>query len=342
MSNVSVRPSDAIQGRVKEFSGIEKVGRFILNNGLLFALIAEIIFFSFALPKGQFFTVSNFMNTLQIIGGGGIAAICFTVALIGGVIDFSIGNVCVMSGLLFAYLYAVVGLPMGVAGLISLAVVLIFEWVNCFLMIKLRIFPLVATLAVGFVALGVATALMAAAPEPGFMRLHDKTLWTLANSKLGGPAGFPVITIVALVVFAILYVIMTQTKLGAHIYAMGGNRYIARLYGIQVDRITVGLMTMVGVASFVVAVYMTGRAFYASTANIIRPDPFLAALFAGVGLYGGAGKLERTLLALLFLGFMVTGMALKNYDPTTREIVNGMSFIAAILLESIRQHFENR
>ncbi len=339
MDIVSIRPEDAFQSRMRKMGKGELVIRFILNNGLLVALVAEIILFGLIIPKGRFLTISNLVNTLQIAGGGGIAAVCFTVALISGVIDFSIINISIMGGMIFAWLYGLVGLPIGVAILAGLAAVLVCELINCFLILRVKIYPLIATMAVGLVAMGLSMAIQASSPEPGYVKLHDKTMYTLANAKI---AGIPMMMITTLVVFAVLYVVMNHTKLGAHIYAMGGNSYAAHLFGIKSRQITIGIMAMVGVAAYIVALYIVGRTFYGSMANTIKPDPFIAALFAGVGLYGGTGKIERTLLAILFLAFMVTGMAILNVHPVTRSVVDGLAFVAAILLETIRQYVENR
>ena len=339
MDVVSIRPEDAVQSLMRKMGKGELIARFILNNGLLIALVVEIILFSLLAPKDRFFTISNLINTLQIAGGGGIAAICFTVALISGVIDFSIGNISIMGGMIFAWLYAMVGLPIGVAALVGLAAVLTVEMINCFLIIRVKIYPLIATMAVGLVAMGLSMAIQASSPEPGYVKLHDKTMYTLANAKI---AGIPMMIVATLIVFVILYIVLNHTKLGAHMYAMGGNAYAAHLYGIKSKMITIGIMSMVGVAAYIVGLYIVGRTFYGSMSNTIKPDPFIAALFAGVGLYGGTGKLERTLLAILFLAFMVTGMAILNVHPITRSIVDGMAFVAAILLETLRQYVENR
>ena len=70
--------------------------------------------------------------------------------------------------------------------------------------------------------------------------------------------------------------------------------------------------------------------------------PLVAAVIAGIGLSGGTGRIERTLLGVLFFSVLTLGMGILTLAPQLRVIIEGAAIVLAIVLDSARQHWESR
>lgn len=341
------------QAALFRMSRAEKVGRFVLNNGLLIALIAEIAIFALLIPSDIFFSQLNVVNILRMSAGVGILGIFYAVAVIAGVIDLGYLGAMSLAALVLGALFQVAKWPLSLACLAALAVMILVEGVNILLITWARVTSIIATIATSILAVGLSYLILFQATKEGYLRILKPELQDLADFNI---LGVPAIIPLAGIIFIIVYIVLNETKLGAHLYAVGGNAQAAQLNGISRSRLTALVLMGIAVGGWITTIYVLSRTLYAQVfmgsfgastgaaqgTAFVRPDPLLASLFAGIALFGGVGRLERLLLAILFLAVMVSGMGILNVSAALRVTVDGLAFVFAVLLESVRQYFESR
>src|SRR5262249_52456655 len=141
---------------------------------------------------------------------------------------------------------------------------------------------------------------------------------------LGTGVAMPVYLMLAL--YLAYYILLNHTRLGAHMYAVGGNPRAAYLAGIRVLPITAFCLIGVAVSTVVASIFLgvrllttgaatTFSAAAASTGSSAIPVPLVAAVIAGIGLTGGTGRIERSLFGVLFFSVLTLGMGILSLAP---------------------------
>jgi len=198
---------------------------FRISNGLSLLIIYLIVCVAFTILSPYFLTVDNFVNIGRTLPVVGIIAIGETLVLIAGGVDLSVGSVAALSGVVTGLLWEVAGLPIGLAALAGLFTGAFIGLINGVLVTRLRINPLISTLATFSIVRGLAFVLtnaqMNQLTHPAFLYLGR-----------GSIAGIPVPFILMLVLFGIFIFVLRQTPFGRDLYAIGGNPMAARLAGI--------------------------------------------------------------------------------------------------------------
>jgi ribose transport system permease protein len=336
--------SDVLRGSQRTFSRREAVIRSLLDHGLLVALIIEIGIFSLAAPT-IFFSRENFFTILRLSAATGITVAFYSMALIAGQIDLSTAQVGGLSAVVFAWMFGIAQWPLEIAVILA---VLFSVWVglaNSWLVTRVGLPSLIATLAMGTLCFGVTIAIVQANTTTGLIRLTRPPLRSVVSAEV---FGIPVVVILMFIVYFAVYILLNHTRLGAHLYALGGNPQAARLNGIQSTRLIRLVLVGTAISASVAAIITAGRNLSAGsvtqvgTAGTLLGGPLIAAVFGGVGLAGGAGKVERTLIGVLFLSVLSVGMSILNATPFIRIMIEGVAFVLAIVLDSIRQQIENR
>ena len=203
-----------------------------------------------SLSSPNFLTERNVFNVLRTAAFIGTVAIGETFVIISGGIDLSIGSVIKLSELMSAILMD--GKPgnIGVAVVATLAMGAVVGLVNALLITKVRIAPFIVTLGAYSILRGVAytvTTRPVGKAAPGFLRLYDLKV---------GPAPLLVIFLALLLLAGIF--VLRRTVFGRYIYAVGGNEQVARLSGIRVDRVKIGVYSLCGgLAALTGLLYLT-------------------------------------------------------------------------------------
>ena len=326
---------------------------FLLNNSLLVVLLLELAAFSIVL-KDRFLSQDVLVLVVQNSAVVGVILPFYVACLIAGQIDLSVISIGNLGALVFAMLLLpAFGLPVAAALFVALVFALLVGLVNTGLILRVGVPSLVATLAVGTAGAGLAylitdnfgsTFSQIKIVAPAFRRL-------IINGFLGTGLSLPVYIMIAL--YLVYYVLLNHTRLGAHMSAVGGNRQAAYLAGIQVLPITTFCLTGVAVGTTLASIFVGVRllatgaatsfsAAAASTGSSEIPVPLVAAVIAGIGLSGGTGRIERTLLGVLFFSVLTLGMGILNLAPQLRVIIEGAAIVLAIVLDSARKHWESR
>lgn len=198
---------------------------------LLVALVLVVTIFS--ILNSNYFTYGNLINVLVSSTLIGLTSIGMTFLIMTGGSDLSAGSVAAFAGVFISWGLKNTGLHWVVLVLIALLVAAISGIVNGLMVTKLNIVPFIATLVSQSLWRGFAFLMCDGRP----IAISDAGLRSFGNGTVFGSVPFPVIlTIVFFIIFAY---ILSSTKFGRSIFAIGGNAEAARLAGINSNLIKI-------------------------------------------------------------------------------------------------------
>ncbi|TRZ44720.1 sugar ABC transporter permease [bacterium] len=152
---------------------------------------------------------------------------------------------------------------------------------------------------------------------------------------LAGYQGLSWATVVLLIVVSIYYFMTSETVLGRHIYAVGGNPEAAELSGISVKRITYAVFGSMGLLCAVSGILYASWLRSASTTagTLFELDAIAAAFVGGASAAGGVGKVVGALIGALVMASLTNGMNLMGVDISYQYIVRAGVLVAAVIFD---------
>lgn len=152
---------------------------------------------------------------------------------------------------------------------------------------------------------------------------------------LAGYNGLSWTVVVVLIVVGVYHFITSQTVLGRHIYAIGGNPEAAELSGISVKRLTYVVFGSMGLLSALCGILFTSRLQSATTTagQLFELDAIAAAYVGGVSAAGGVGKVMGSIIGALVMTSLTSGMNLMSTDISWQYIVRGAVLAAAVIFD---------
>jgi ribose transport system permease protein len=326
----SATAADLANGR--QANVVQSLRTFVTSpEGLLLAALLVVgAFFTFA--TDAFFSTRNLVNLATQVSMLGITAVGMTLLLTTGEVDLSVGSQQALIGVLaMQTLNSTESLLIGV--LAALAVGALIGLVNGLLTITLGISSLIVTLAMFSIVRGGAYMSTTAAVQ----NHHNLPEFAFIGKGIVGGLPFPLI--IAIVVFIAAGIFVTKTTLGRYLAVVGGNRDAARLVGIPVASVKVGMFVLVGILSATSAFILISRlnsgqnnAGFGFELIVIA-----AVLLGGTSLFGGRGSLLGTLFAVLLLGTLANGTVLMGIRSTWHLAINGGVILIALFLDSRRR-----
>jgi len=304
------------------------------DMGVFLALLFFVAVFAILSPR--FLTFDNFINVSRQISANVIIGCGLTFVIITAGIDLSVGSLVAVAGVLLAGLMWNYYLPWPIAILITLVVLAGFGLLNGLAVAKQGLNPLIVTLAMMTAARGV--ALSYSGGEPIF--IEDPVILALGNGYVGP---IPVPVIIAIVVMIIAHIVLTRTKLGRYVYAVGGNEEAARISGIGVDRIKMFVYILSAVCSAIAGIIVAGRLYSGNptAGQGTELDVIAAVVIGGTSLFGGVGSIGGTLLGAFIVGIISNGLTILNVPFYYQLMAKGLVIYVAILIDkytrSIRQ-----
>jgi putative multiple sugar transport system permease protein len=152
---------------------------------------------------------------------------------------------------------------------------------------------------------------------------------------LAGYNGLSWTVVIVLLVVGVYHFVTTQTVLGRHIYAMGGNPEAAQLSGINIKRIIYVVFGSMGMLSALSGVLFASRLQSATTTagTLFELDAIAAAYVGGVSAAGGVGRVSGSLVGALVMLSLTSGMNLMSIDISLQYIVRGAVLVAAVIFD---------
>jgi inositol transport system permease protein len=147
--------------------------------------------------------------------------------------------------------------------------------------------------------------------------------------------GIPIPILILLAVAIAAHIMLNNTRFGRHIYAIGGNEQAARISGLNVGRIKIGVYTIAGLLAGLSGLVLTSRigSGQAGLGVGYELDAIAAAVIGGVSLSGGIGTIWGTMVGALIIGVLNNGLDLLNVSAYWQTIVKGSIIVAAVIID---------
>jgi ribose transport system permease protein len=294
-------------------------------------IIFVLVFAFMSLSAPKFFNVFNFTTILNAVAMNATVAIGFTVVMICGQLDLSIGTVITFAGVL------TMGLEpfLGFAGAVAAAVVggALIGLFNGLLVTKAKINSFIVTL-------GTMTILQGSIYQfSGGNSISVSTDEAFAISDFLGKNLLPLVTpriLVTLVLVVVVELILRRTRAGRNYYIVGGNRTVAWLAGIATDRYTISAFVLSGVTAAiggVVSVLVSTAATLKLGENSLM-YVISATIIGGTAMSGGKGGVLRSVVAILSLEMLYTGIILFGLGNEVKIFLAGLILAYVVLYEA--------
>lgn len=279
-----------------------------------------------SLLSDRFLTLSNGINLLRQSTINGIIAVGMTFVILTAGIDLSVGAILALSTVVTADLLQMgVNVPLAVLAGLSLGTGL--GLVNGAIITKARVPPFVATLGMMTVARGLALTYTQGRPITG---LPDAFRFVGTGSL--GPIPMPIV--IAGLAFLASYVLLTRTRVGEYVFALGNNPVAARYAGIATDRYISFVYATSGLLAALAGMILVARLNSAQPTAAVgyEFDAIAAVVVGGTSFAGGEGGLGGTLLGVLVIAVLNNGLNLLNVSSFYQPVVTGVVIALALLL----------
>jgi simple sugar transport system permease protein len=290
------------------------------------------------LRPDNFLRSANIDSMLFQLAEPGLFAMCIAIAYLSRGIDLSIVSIAnlvgIVNGIILRNMVNEGGsneLPVLLfCVLVALIIGVMCGLLNGFLIAKVGIFPILATLGTQNVYMGIAMALTQGRAEGNFPQI----LLDFGNAHF---IGVPVITWIFLMLFGVICVIVHKTPYGRKLQWMGSNIKTAWYTGIDNEKVTFITYTISGLLASIAGLIIMSRT------NSAKADygltyvfqALLTCVLAGVSPLGGRGKVYNVLLSLIALQILSTGFNMLRISPLIRDSIFGFLLVISILLDYI-------
>lgn len=294
----------------------------------LLALLTLCILLGLLSP--QFFTVRNFIGIANEAAPILAIALGTTFVIILGSIDLSVEGIVAVAGVVVVLLARNDFNTNDYGWLSVLAALLLASgmgFLNGLVHTRLRIPSFMATLAMQYVGLGLATLLLAG----NFAQMRDPQIRGLVLNKF---LGLPLATWLAILTLVLAYVIQRYTRIGRYMYAVGGGEDLAALSGVRINRYKLIIFTLAGFFAGV------GSVVRAAQVGLAQPAIGAGMLFTaitgvvvgGTALSGGEGGVLNTLVGVLIVTVLHNGMILLGVNPYIQQAIQGFIIVISVAL----------
>lgn len=315
------------------------VRRVFVRVGVLpfFLGVALIVF---TILSEKFLTVQNLVN----VGRQSVYLILVSLGqmlvLISGGFDLSVGTVIALSSVVSAsVMVAMVGvfpdavwIAIAIGALAGFGAALVVGGINGVGVAVFDVSPFIMTLGVSSVGTGLALFLTGGVPVSGLPYAFGNVF------GFGRLWGVPVPVIVAVLCIVAMWLFMARTRLGAQVYAVGGNIKAAHLSAINTRRTLLMTYIICALMAALTGLLLTARVETgeANLGGTIALESIAACVIAGVSLRGGLGRVENVVLGAFFIILVQNGMNLAQVSSYMQMVLLGVLLILAVIFDQLR------
>jgi ribose transport system permease protein len=287
-----------------------------------------------ALATGQhaYLTGEGFVGLTQRMVALGIVALGQTLAILVGSIDLSVANLISVSAVLASFIMKGEPAMIAPAVLAVLALSAAVGLVNGLIIARLDVNPLIATLGVGLILQGLLSASFS-----NFAGSVPAAFQAFAYGRIG-PLPWSVLLLFVLA-FAI-WLLLTRTRFGAHLYATGGNRDGARLAGIRTERVMIGAHVLCSLMAGLTGLYLASRlragAPWVGRDGVYDLESIAVVVIGGTLLAGGRGGVWGTLAGVFLFATLDAVFNMTGIDAFPKQVLRGAIVILAVAVYAVR------
>ncbi len=347
---MAVMTQTASPDPVQPASGGDRIARFFREYYIYFVLVAVVVLLSVAnldkfdlFERGNFLNQNNIINILRVSAPLLTLAGAFTLLMVSGYIDLSVGSAMSLSAVIYALL-AINGVPFLPAFALTVVAGAGLGAINGFLVVRLRITPVIATLITLSLYKGLALLLVqdgvSAIKSGGGLKMPS---WFNTYGRVGTFLELPAAFWVAVIVTVILIVAQNRTLLGKYAAATGGNPTAAKLSGINTGAIVFLLYVIVGMTAALAGI---ARSSFMSLGDPLSGDgmeltAILVVLLGGTAFSGGEGRVIKSFIGALIIMALTVGM-LTLVPAYFQTLVLGAALLAAAASNHLVSRKESR
>jgi len=279
----------------------------------------------------NFLTINNIQNIITQSSVIAVISIGASIVILTGGIDLSAGSIVGFVGI-FAGLLIKSGWPVGIACILAVIVGGVFGLINGVLISYGKVPAFITTLGAMQAARGLALLINQGKPISSFPNALSKIIYT----KI---LGIPISIFYVFILYALFIVIMSYTRFGRHIYALGGNPNAAKLSGVNIKKIEIAAYVLCGIFSAIGGVLLLSRLSYAdpNAGAGYEMNAIASTVIGGISLSGGRGKIGNTLVGALILGSLTCGLQILNVPTYYQTIITGVVIVAAVFADKAKE-----
>ncbi|MCS5713180.1 ABC transporter permease [Herbiconiux sp. CPCC 205716] len=308
--------------------GFAKVRQRLASLAILAIFVLLVIVLLATTPAfGNWGNIANVLQQNSIIG---IVACGMLLMIIVGGFDLSVGAVGAMSSVVAAVLIVNTNPALGI--LVALAVGAVVGLLNGFCIAVIGMNPFVVTLGTQVLVTGLLFVATEAQPVYGVPE-------SFTQIGLGRIGPLPIATAIFIVVALLVFALLTFTKFGQYIYAVGGNKDAARLAGVNVTLVIIVTYVIGAVLAAVAGIVLLGQTGIGqpNSATGWPLSSIAAVVVGGVPLAGGVGKVSSAVLGTLLLGVVANALNLNGVSPYWQPAVTGIVILLAVGVDSYQR-----
>ena len=315
---------------MKKFGSLVK--RIISHRefNILALVVLVVVVLSIASPN--FFTARNFTTVGINLSVDSILVIGMTMVLATGGVDLSVGAILGLSCMVTGIFHINMGLDIWLSGLLAIILAGILGAINGFMVGKVKITPLIVTLAM----MGMARGMTYVITEGASVAIPEAPEAFLALGK-GNIIGIPIIIIIAVALIIVFDILLRKMMVFRKMYYVGSNEKATRLSGISVIKskmftyilaaVLYGVAGVLTLSRFTVA---TPKAGLGAEMRIIS-----ACVIGGASLSGGVGTVLGSLAGLILLSVVNNGLILLDVSIYWQDFISGAILLLAVTLDQL-------
>jgi ribose/xylose/arabinose/galactoside ABC-type transport system permease subunit len=300
--------------------------------GTIAIALAVVILVGAVWVGGTFFSNSNIALIGSFVAIPIVVGTCSAFALLGGVVDLSIGSMVGFSATMFALLSSHHWNPL-LAAVVCVVLGAICGAINAVAIVTFGADPIAATLGMLTVLRGLCTVING---NTGAITYLNAGFYAFTQRKIGP---FPILFVIAVVLVVLATVVVAKTRLGRHVRAVGGDERAARRAGISVTRVRYGALIVSAVGASIGGVLYMGQ--LGGSSNLLGTglefQVYAALMIGGYSiLRGGVGNPAGGVMGLLVVAGVSNLLDVKAINPYYTNLIVGVLLLTAVLLDRLR------
>jgi rhamnose transport system permease protein len=307
-----------------------KAPAFLRSQEGLLLVILLLIMFVLSRMSEQFLTTDNLLALTRLFVEVGLMTLPMTMIIITGGTDLSVGSMFGFTSVMLGVAWQYWGLPLPLAILVALGFGIVCGTFNGLLITRLRLPPLIVTLATLAIYRGLAFGISQARSVRGWPESFQ--FW---GQGYIGP--FPVQFLIWVVAAIAVALFLGRTAYGRYVYAIGNNETSARFSGIPVARLKLALYAFSGFMASLAGIIFVSRVTTtrADAATGLELDVIAAVVLGGTSIAGGSGSILGTILGLLIISLMRNGLTLAGIKGDATVMIIGVVLVLAVWINRL-------
>jgi len=306
--------------------------RWLARHETLLAAMLVVALAILGLFNERFLTIDNLLNQGRLMTEVGLIALPMTFIIITGGIDLSVGSTVGLCAIMLGYSWKNFGFPLPLAIVFALGVGAAAGFVNGLIITRVRVPPLIMTIA----TLALYRGLAEGVSQAHSVRNYPEWFFFTGQGELFGVPAQLWILLAGIIVAGVA---LDRTTFGRTLYAIGNNETAARFSGLPVDRVKLLIYTLSGLAAGVSAWVLVSRVTTTRSDMGIgyELDVIAAVVLGGTSIFGGLGTIWGTVVGLVMIQLLKNGLALTGVKGDATIIVIGSVLIVSTLIASSLQ-----